>query len=74
MMLLNSVIDGADAMMASGETSVGKHPLRAVDTMRKVIKDVERSNSISKKRERELVVNERFVPNTICGNLSSWKK
>ena len=37
----NSVIDGADAMMLSGETSVGKHPLRAVDTMRKVIKDVE---------------------------------
>ena len=66
----NSVIDGADAMMLSGETSVGKHPLRAVDTMRKVIKDVERSkHSISKNTpERELVVNERFVSNAICAN------
>ena len=66
----NSVIDGADAMMLSGETSVGKHPLRAVDTMRKVIRDVERSrHSISKNTtERELVVNERFVSNAICAN------
>lgn len=66
----NSVIDGADAMMLSGETSVGKHPLRAVDTMRKVIKDVERSrHSISKNTsERELLVNERFVSNAICAN------
>ena len=66
----NSVIDGADAMMLSGETSVGKHPLRAVDTMRKVIKDVERSrHSISKNTtERELVVNDRFVSNAICAN------
>jgi len=66
----NSVIDGADAMMLSGETSVGKHPLRVVDTMRKVIKDVERSkHSISKNTsERELVINERFVSNAICAN------
>ena len=66
----NSVIDGADAMMLSGETSVGKHPLRAVDTMRKVIKDVERSkHNISKNsRQRELEVNDRYISNAICAN------
>ena len=66
----NSVIDGADAMMLSEETSVGNHPLRVVDTMRKVIKDVERSkHSISKNTtERELVLNERYVSNAICAN------
>ncbi len=66
----NSVIDGADAMMLSGETSVGKHPLRAVDTMRKVIKDVEKSrHSISKNTaERSLVVNKRYISNAICAN------
>ena len=66
----NSVIDGADAMMLSGETSVGQHPLRVVDTMRKVIKDVERSkHNISKNREeRDLLLNERYVSNAICAN------
>ena len=66
----NSVIDGADAMMLSGETSVGKHPLRVIDTMRKVIKDVERSkHNISKNtEERELLINDRFTTNAICAN------
>jgi pyruvate kinase len=66
----NSVIDGADAMMLSGETSVGIHPLRAIDTMRKVIKDVEKSrHNISKNApEREIVINERYISNAICAN------
>jgi pyruvate kinase len=66
----NSVIDGADAMMLSGETSVGKHPLRVIDTMRKVIKDVERSkHNISKNtEERELLINNRYISNAICAN------
>ena len=66
----NSVIDGADAMMLSGETSVGIHPLRAIDTMRKIIKDVEKSrHNISKNDpEREIVLNERYISNAICAN------
>ena len=39
----NSVFDGADALMLSGETSIGIQPLRVVDTMRKTIKDAEKS-------------------------------
>ena len=66
----NSVIDGADAMMLSGETSVGKHPVRAVETMVRIIKDVERSrHSISKNFfKRDLVSNERYLSNAICKN------
>ena len=66
----NSVIDGADAMMLSGETSVGKHPLRAIDTMRKVINDVEKSrHNISKNApERDIVLNKRYISNAICAN------
>ena len=66
----NSVIDGADALMLSGETSLGKHPLKAVDTMRKIIRDIESSvHSISKNtEERDLQDDGRFLANAICLN------
>ncbi len=69
----NSVIDGADALMLSGETSVGKYPLKAVETMRKIIRDIECSeHSISKNtEERDLQKNDRFFTNAICLNATS---
>ena len=40
----NAVLDGADALMLSGETSVGKHALEAVRTMAKIISAVEQTS------------------------------
>ena len=34
----NSIMDGADAVMLSGETSVGKHPVRVIQKMAEIIK------------------------------------
>ncbi len=33
----NAVLDGADAVMLSAETSVGEHPVRVIEVMTKII-------------------------------------
>lgn len=70
----NSVIDGADAVMLSGETSVGKHPIKTVDTMRKIIRDIEKSDYSFKPTPNSglglWLPKERQVSNSICQHAS----
>ncbi len=40
----NAVLDGTDAVMLSGETSVGKFPIEAVRTMARIISAMEENN------------------------------
>ena len=65
----NSVFDGADALMLSGETSVGIQPLKVVDTMRKTIKDAEKSmEDFEFKKIKGRVSTNRKVADNICKN------
>ncbi len=67
----NSVLDGADAVMLSGETSVGKYPVEVIEAMSKIIAHVEESGQVSVKEENPpRYRNKRFITDSICYNAS----
>ena len=67
----NSVLDGADAVMLSGETSVGKHPVAVIEAMSKIVAHVEESGQVATKTENPPTYrNERFITDSICYNAS----
>ncbi len=62
----NSVMDGADAVMLSGETSVGKYPVEVIQTMRRIVVSVENSPLIQVPYKAPKKKNARFITKSIC--------
>jgi pyruvate kinase len=62
----NSIMDGADAVMLSGETSVGQYPVEVIHKIRNIIENVEDSPLIVKPSYTMQSVNDRFISKTIC--------
>lgn len=62
----NSIIDGTDAVMLSGETSIGKHPIKVIKTMTQVIRSVENSPLIKVPENPPNVRTNRFITKSIC--------
>jgi pyruvate kinase len=66
----NSVIDGADAVMLSGETSVGKYPVEVIKKMATILKKVEGSSLINVPEEPPTIKTERYITKSICYHAS----
>jgi pyruvate kinase len=72
----NAVIEGADAVMLSAETAAGKHPTLVVETMCKIIVEVERSG-YNYNREDELAPQPHspsFLSDAVCYNACKLAK
>ncbi len=64
----NAVLDGADAVMLSGETSIGLFPVQVIKTISNIIEEMEKFGGIYNKEELPDKNNDRFISDSICFN------
>lgn len=66
----NSVMDGADAVMLSGETSVGNYPVQVIEKMTSILKSVEGSSLIKVPQDPPQIRTKRYITKSICYHAS----
>jgi len=64
----NAVLDGADAVMLSGETSVGAHPVKVVEEMNKIIEEAEKNYRLGADRPIPSSKSRTFLSDAVCFN------
>lgn len=62
----NSVMDGADAVMLSGETSVGNYPVQVIEKMTSILKSVENSQLINVPQNPPHIRTNRYITKSVC--------
>ena len=61
----NAVMDGADAVMLSGETSVGKFPVKVIEIMKKIVSRVEQEERIYYHEHPPVLKTQTFISDSI---------
>lgn len=64
----NAVLDGADALMLSGETSVGAHPAKVVQAMKKIIIESEQALYLDDNKPVPNSKSRTFLSDVVCQN------
>ena len=62
----NSVMDGADAVMLSGETSVGNYPVQVIEKMTGILGTVENSSLIKVPMDPPNIRTNRYITKSVC--------
>ncbi len=62
----NSVMDGADAVMLSGETSVGNYPVQVIEKMASICMNVEGSSLIKVPQTPPSIRTKRYITKSVC--------
>jgi pyruvate kinase len=66
----NAVLDGADALMLSGETSVGKYPVETINSMQRIIDYTENHGNPFNKQHAPIEGSTTFPADSICFHAS----
>ncbi|MCC6181751.1 MAG: pyruvate kinase [Bacteroidia bacterium] len=70
----NAVLDGADAVMLSAETSVGRYPVKVVEYMKRIITQIEDSGSIYHREHEPELKTVTYIADSICYNACIMSK
>lgn len=62
----NDMIDGADALMLSGETAAGAHPVKVVETLIRIMKYIEAQDLVYTRNQRPELSSKNYLSDSIC--------
>jgi len=66
----NAVLDGADAVMLSGETAIGAYPLQVIENFTKILDEIEKKGDIYDKNLKANKSSDTYLSDAVCANAS----